>query len=264
MEKLKSIRPRLRSRGRSLEIRCRANLLPFKSIKYALQHAKLKLHGTRKSNANLYVQKLQSKLKELDGTMDSFRDSVDIDPDRHSGELKSALDLYVELFYCISREERRQYINSFNATRYGGIIPQRNLLIIPALMAELNEPEQELSRALFCKLYCMPFKVLHESSKSALHVGILEQNMAIISVPYKNVERFSNSMSRLESRIKTIDEGSINPHEDEDLKADFIEKAAEFSNDTKIDIMDLISERVGTQSAMLSRMHRIIRRPRHL
>ena len=242
LEKTRSIRPRLRSRGLSLEIRCRANVLPFKSMVYALSHAKLKLYRSRNSNASMYGHRLTSQLRDLSSNIDALRyaatpsaaqlppeqPSPD-DPERNSRLINSSILTYVDLFYTINKEERKSYIESFNNQRKTKIKKERNLLIIPALMAELNQPKEEVSTHLFNNLYSMPFKVLHESSKSALHIGILEQNMAIKSVPYETVERFSKSMSRLESRIKAIEKGSINPIEDEDIKADFIEKASEFS-----------------------------------
>lgn len=276
LEKTRSIRPRFRNKGLSLEIRCKANLLPMKSMVYALSHAKLKLCRPRNSNASLYAHKLSSQTRDLGYMIDSLRappkpDAPPIpghpqnpdDPDLHSKMINSAITTYVDLFYTINKEERKSYIESFNGERKNKIKPERNLLIIPALMAELNQPREEISESLFCKLYSMPFKVLHDSSKSALHVGILEQNMAIKSVPYETVEKFSKSMSRLEARIKSIEKGEINPQEDEDIKADFIERASDFSKKTEINIIDLISERVGTEAATLTRMHRLVRRARY-
>jgi hypothetical protein len=262
LEKTRSVRPRLRSKGLSLEIRCKANRLPLKSMLYAISHARAKL-SKPKTNANLYVHKLASHTRDLGFKIDSLNGSVDPNPDDNSDSIKSAVGLYVDLFYTISKEERKRYMEEFNEQKNRKITNERNLLIIPALMAELNMPKEEISDGLFHQLYRMPFKVLHDSSKSALHIGILEQNMAIKSVPYETVEKFSASMSRLEQRIKQIEQGRINPQDDEDLKADFIEKAADFSKKTEINIIDLISERVGTQSAVLTRMHRLIRRARY-
>lgn len=276
MEKSKSIRSKVRSKGLSLEIRYKANILPMKSMVYALSHAKLKLCKSRNSNASLYAQRLTSQARDLSYMIDSLRSSVKPvqlpqprppsnpeDPDEHSNAINSAVSTYVDTFYMISKEERKNYIESFNLSKRQKIKAERNLLIIPALMAELNQPKDDVSSTLFCKLYNMPFKVLYESSKSALHIGILEQNMAIKSVPYEVIEKFSKSMSRLETRMKNIDKGAINPQEDEEIKADFIERASDFSKSTEINILDLISERVGTESAILTRMHRLIRRARY-
>ncbi len=260
MNKTRSIRPRLRSRGKSLEIRCRANTLPLKSLLYIIAYAIKYAVKPKNSNASLYSHRLASQMREISALSDTMK-AQDVNPDIHSRNIKSAINTYVELFYAISKEEREEYINTFNKGRRTKVFPGRNLLLIPALMAELKQSKEEVSRDLYCFLYKMPFNVLRDSSKMALHVALLEQNMAIRAVSSDTVEKFSKSMSTLESRINEIKEGNISPHEDEDVKADFIEKAMEFSTD--INIIDLISEKVGTESTMRTRMYRIMRRARY-
>ena len=273
-------RPKSRSRGIALEIRCRANVLPFKSLLYAIAHANKYVIKQRNSNASLYAHRLSTQMRDISSTVNSLRaataispseslarggnqDSPDMNPDSNSGRIRSAINTYVELFYNISKEERKSYIESFGSGRKTKIKPERNLLIVPALMAELKLPKEEVSNGLFHSLYKMPFKVLYDSSKSALHVALLEQNMAIRTVPYDTVESFSKSMEKLESRMKEVDGGRVEPQEDEEIKADFIEKAMEFSKVTEINIIDLISERVGTEGAIRTRMHRLVRRGRY-
>jgi hypothetical protein len=278
LEKTRSIRPRLKSRGLSLEIRCRANVLPLKSLMYAIAHARKNVCKP-KSNASMYTHKLASQMRDLGNMINSLNASAMAkqqkpplpppelpgpdSPDNHSSSIESSINAYVDLFYAVTREERKSYMNLFNTGKKTKIKPERNLLIIPALMAELKQPKEEVAKGLFYSLYKMPFKVLFDSSKSALHVALLEQNMAIRSVPFDTIENFSLSMGKLEGKMKAIQKGDIKPQEDEEIKADFIEKAVEFSKATEINIVDLIAERVGTEAATQTRMHRIMRRARY-
>ncbi len=262
LEKTRS-RPRLRGKGLSLEIRCKANILPLKSLLYVIAHANKYVVKPKNSNASLYVHRLTAQMREIGAMANTLNGSGDINPDDHSSGIESAINAYVNLFYTATKDERKSYIESFNNGKKTKIKPERNLLIVPALMAELNQSKEEVSKGLFYYLYKMPFKILYDSSKSALHVALLEQNMAIRTVPYDTMEKFSQSMSKLESRIKSVEKGNIMPQDDEDTKADFIEKAIEFSKVTEINIIDLISERVGTESAIRTRMHRIMRRARY-
>jgi hypothetical protein len=279
LEKTRSIKqPRIKSKGLSLEIRCKANVLPLKSMLYAIAHARQTLYKPKNSNASLYAHKLTSQMRDLSSMINSLNFSArpsqsqlpppiqpsnPENPDEHSRGIESAINTYVDLFYNIHKDERKSYIESFNQKKNSKIKPERNLLIIPALMAELKMPKEDVSKGLFYSLYKMPFKMLYDSSKSALHVALLEQNMAIRTVPYDTVEKFSKSMSKLDARIKSVEKGEIKPQEDEDLKIDFIDKAIEFSKTTEINIIDLIAERVGTESAMNTRMHRIMRRAKY-
>ncbi len=217
MEKTR-LRPRLRSKGLSLEIRSKANAIPLKSLIYAIKHATLKLSKKRNSNSSLYSYRLATHARELSRMVDNLKLSSNIDPEAHSKIIRASARLYVDLFYALSQDERKVYIQSFSgkSTR---IRPESNLLMIPALMAEFNQPKEEVAQTLHYALYRMPFRILYDSSKSALHLALLEQNMAIKSVPYEVVEQFSQSMAGLGSTMKAIEGGSINPNDDEDAKA---------------------------------------------
>ncbi|MGI0100604.1 MAG: hypothetical protein ACREBH_02710 [Candidatus Micrarchaeaceae archaeon] len=263
MEKTRSSRPRLRSRGLSLEIRCRANLLPLKALFLAIGTANKRIVKPRNSNASLYAHKLASHVRDLNTIANRLKGSADVDPDSNSNGMESAVKTYVDLFYTISKEERKGYIDSFSKGRKSKLKLERNLLIIPAMMAELKMPKEDVAKGLFYSLYKMPFKVLYDSSKSALQVALFEQNMAIRTVPYDTIESFSKSMSKLEKRIKGVEKGEISPSGDEDVKADFIDKTLEFSRATEINIADLIAEKVGTDAAVRTRMHRIMRRAKY-
>ena len=273
LERTKTSRPRIRSRGVALEIRCRANILPLKAMLYAIAHARQKACKPRNSNSTLYVPRLTTQMRELAASIDALNahssqpmrlaqsepQADPDDPELHSGGIESSIRTYVDFFYTISKAERKEYMETFGNPR-ARVGAERNLLLIPALMAEMGQPKEEVSKGLFWHLYRMPFKVLYDSSKSALHVGNLLNNMAIRSVEYGTVDSFSKSMSRLEARIKAIEKGQIRPQEDERLKAEFIERAIGFSKITDINVIDIMAQRVGTESAIQARMQRMIRK----
>lgn len=264
LRKTKSPRPRFKSRGVSLEIRCKANILPLKSLMYAIAHASKYVVKPKNSNASLYVHGLSVHMRRIMAMAGTLTGSNSINPDSHSDSIESAISAYVNLFYAISKEERKEFIDMFSRNTNTKIKPEKNLLLLPAIMADINLlSKEEVSKWLFYSLYMMPLKVMYESSKSALRVVLLERNMAIRTFPYETMEHFSTLMSGLEARMGEIKNGVIKPQEDEDLKAEFIERATEFSQATEINIMDLLSEKVGTESAVRTRMHRIMRRSRY-
>lgn len=254
-------------------------MLPLKSLLFATAYANKHAIKHRNSNISLYSGRLNSQISRISSIINVLNahskgqkhhqqfhgepqspGSDPDDPDMHSKSIETATNTYVDLFYSVGKEERKSYIESFNSARKTKIKPERNLLVLPALMAELKMPKAEVSSAIFRSLYKMPFKILHESSKAALHVALFEQNIAIRTIPYGTVESFSKSMQMLETKIKDVENGVIQPQEDEDTKANFIDEAAKFSKDTEINIVDIISEKVGTENAMLTRLNRIMRR----
>ncbi len=273
LERTKTSRPKIKSKGLALEIRCKANILPLKAILYAIAHARQKACKPKNSNSTLYVPRLTAQMREIASSIDALNahsnqpmrlaqsepQADPDDPEANSSSIESSIRTYVDFFYTISKAERKEYIETFGNPR-ARVGAERNLLLIPALMAEMNQPKEEVSRGLFWHLYRMPFKALYDSSKSALHVGNLLNNMAIRSVQYDTIDSFSKSMSRLEARIKTIEKGTIRPMEDERLKAEFIERAIGFSKITDINVIDIMSHKVGTESAIRARMQRMIRK----
>lgn len=277
LERTKIARPRIKSKGISLEIRCKANILPLKAMLYAIAHARQKACKPRNSNSTLYAPRLITHMRILASSIEALNacathptrlsQSEPVkdpeDPDQQSECIESAVKVYVDLFYSITKEERKEYMESVKkgrTSKRSNYSSYNNLLLIPALTAELNQPKEEIAKGLFYHLYRMPFKVLYDSSKSALHVGNLLNDMAIKSVEYDAVDRFSKSMSRLEARIKAIEKGEIKPLEDEKLKAEFIDRAVSFSGITDINVVDLMAQRVGTESAIHARMQRMIRK----
>jgi hypothetical protein len=263
LRRTKVSRPKVRSKG-SLEIRCRLNALTFKSLKYALSYALKYAVKPRSSNTSLYAQKLVSSMRDTDSILNSLKYLNEPDVNAHVASIEATLKTYVGLFYSMSSEERKRYINSFNSGTITRIKPERNLLVIPALEAELKLlKSDEVSIGLFRLLYRIPLKVLHDSSKSALQVAKLQRNMAIKTVSYENVKRLSESIEKLEERLGAIEGGDIQPPDDEDVKDEFINNAAEFSKGLNINILEIIGERVGTESAIRTRMLRMMRKQRY-
>jgi hypothetical protein len=275
LERTKTARPRLKSKGKGLEIRCRANLLPFRAMHYVMAHAKQRACKPRNSNAALHMPRLTAQMRDLNAVMEELDSygrpatrlaqsepnmGIAEDPEMRADAIHSAVKAYVDLFYMIKTAERKAYLDSIQRENTFRINPGRNLLLIPALMAELNQPKDELCNGIFYSLYKMPFNVLYDCSKSALHVENLLRNMAIRDIQDDVTARFSRSLAKVESRIGAIGKGIIKPEEDERIKADFIENLLDFSKTTQINIADLVEQRVLTQAAMYARLYRIVRR----
>ena len=255
--------PRLKIKGLSLEIRCLANRRPLMSLLYAFQHARKHVIRYKNSNTSLYAHKLTAQIRDLGATATDLKGSNDINPNDLSDSINSSIKTYVDLFYNINKDERKEYLALFNNGKKSKIKPERNLLIIPALMAELKQPKEEIAQALFYSLYRMPFKILDDSRRSAFSIALLKRNMAITSVSSDVIDKFAKSMVKFESRMKAIEGGEIDPPDDEDIKEDFIEKAIELSRTSEINIVDLVAEKVGTEGTTRMRMNRIIRRARY-
>ena len=141
---------------------------------------------------------------------------------------------------------------------------ESNMLFIPAILGEAGEDQKVVKAGLFKHLYSMPFKMLYNTSKSGLRLMLLQNGMAIKSMNYEMVHEFSKSVSVLDARILEIAEGRISPIKDEELKSQFIEQAVKMSRETDINIVEIISDRVRTESHIMKEAQRLMRRAVHI
>jgi hypothetical protein len=268
--------PSLKSalRPLSLEIRSRANLLPFKALIYVTSSAVLKSPRASKVRLREHYRDLANSIKVLNSYATRLYGAADPNPAKPESEpdpysmtdtLKSAIDNYVSLFYSMNTHERSAYVRAMSEVRHR-VKKDTNMLFIPAIFSEEGEDQKLVKADLFKHLYAMPFKMLYNTSKSGLRLLLLQnQNgMTTRSVNYETVHDFSKSVSKLDARILEILDGKINPIKDEELKNEFIEQAVKMSRETDINIVEIISDRVRTESHIMRESQRLMRRAVHI
>lgn len=211
------------------------------------------------------IKILNSYATRLYGAADPNPAKPESEPDPYAmtDTLKSAVDNYVSLFYSMNTQERTAYVKSMSAVRHR-VRKESNMLFIPAIFSEEGEDPKVVKSDLFKHLYAMPFKMLYNTSKSGLRLMLLQNGMAVKSMNYEMVHEFSKSVSMLDARILEIGEGKINPIKDEELKNGFIEEAVKMSRETDINIVEIISDRVRTESQIMREAQRLMRRAVHI
>jgi hypothetical protein len=253
----------------TLEIRSRANLLPFKALIYVTSSAVLKSPRASKVRLREQYRNLSNSIKVLNsyatrlyGAADQNPSQPEPDPYAMTDTLKSAVENYVSLFYSMNTHERAAYIRSMSAVKHR-VKRDANMLFVPAILGEAGEDQKVVKAGLFKHLYSMPFKMLYNTSKSGLRVMLLQNGMAVKSMNYELVHDFSKSVSMLDARILEIGEGKINPIKDEELKTRFIDQAVKMSRETDINIVEIISDRVRTEGHIMREAQRLMRRAIH-
>ena len=259
----------------SREIRSRANLLPFKALIYVTSNAVLKSPRSAKMRLKENYRNLSNSIKVLNSYATRLCGPVgegpgaapagqpEPDPYSMTDTLKSAVDNYVSLFYSMTTSERSAYIKSMSNVRYR-IRKESNMLFMPAILGEAGEDQKAVREDLFRHLYSMPFKMLCNTSKAGLRLTLLQNGMAIKSINYEMVHEFSKSVAMLDARVLEITEGKINPISDEELKSEFIEKAVKMSKETDINVVEIISDRVRTESQIMKEAQRLVRKAVHI
>jgi hypothetical protein len=264
--------PSLKSalRPLSVEIRSRANLLPFKALIYVTSSAVLKSPKSAKARLREQFKNTANSIKLLNSYADRFYGPISLspaavppsepDPYAMTDTLRSAVDNYVSLFYSMTTHERGSYVKAMSTMKHK-VKKEANMLFIPAILGEAGEDQKVVKAGLFKHLYAMPFKMLYSSSKAGLRLMLQMQNgMAMKSVNYELMHEFSKNVSMLDARILEISDGKINPIKDEELKSTFIEQAVKMSKETDINVVEIISDRVRTDSHIMREAQRMMRR----
>lgn len=267
--------PTLKSarRSQTVEIRSRANLLPFKALIYAVSSAQLKAPRSSRERLREQFKNLTNSMRILNlyaerfynasGPTPSGPNASEPDPLSSTETIKTAIDNYVSLFYCMTTHERASYIRALSGMRHK-VKNESNMLYFPAIMSEAGEEQKTVKGDLFKHLYAMPFRILCNSSKTGLRVMLQQTGMAVGSVKYEVMHDFSKSVSLLDARMLDIASGKINPIKDEELKEEFLEQAVKMSRETDINIVEIISDRVRTDSHIRKEALRLMRRAIHV
>ena len=242
------------------EICCRSSLMPFQSLIYALSYVRLSAKTKKDSHARSYKRKLLAHLNTLRTLAKLLQSSVEVDPTLAYMNTKSAVNNYVNLFYAMSDKERSDYLCTASARVLGRLKPENNLLLVPAMMASSGKPKRTVISSVEIALYKKPFKLLYEASSSALQVMHFRQRVAIERFSETATSAFSASLAKLDSRIRSIEHGMINPESDEALKREFVLNALDFSSAHSSGALDVVSEKLDMTSVKCDRMCKLIRR----
>jgi hypothetical protein len=245
------------------ELCCRVSLVPFQSMIYAISYVRLSTKAKRGSSASVYRRKLLANLHTLKALAKLLQSSIEVDSTLSYMNTRSAVNNYVSFFYSMSDKERSSYLCVASSHVLHGIAPEKNLLLVPAMMAGAGKPKRAVVSNIEIALYKKSFQLLYDASTSALQIMRFRQQTAIERFPEAAIAEFTRSLAKLDSRIQSIEHGKINPESDESLKQSFIRSAMIFSESSYANALDALSEKLETQSVKYARIHKLIRKAQH-
>ena len=248
----------------SIEIRAKANMLPIKSLIYALSHVIADpsvQSDARNDGIGRRVQMLSRHVSNLGRIANVLSRSGIVRPEMLYRTISSATTSYVNLFYAMKHGCRSSFIERcYTDGTCGRVRPDSNILVMPALMATRKEKRNKVSSNIIRHLYSMPMKVVYRSSKSAMHVELLEQALSVKSISDSALRRFSASLKKMDALIGAIEAGAIDPGSDEQLKELFIDEIVELSLSEDIRLAEYVSEKLSTNSVNYKVARRIMRK----
>lgn len=231
------------------DIKRTANRMPIRSGIYMLGH--FGNFSKKLYNGDPGVKKSRAHSAYLVEGMES---ADYMSPDRFYQDLRLTAEEYVNMVYDLDGRQRMRYIE-LCAKTHPKVQVEKNALASPALFAESDVPKERASEIIAIHLYRMPFYALYKSANTALKIEKMKRKMAIPgragtkSLPPKKPEEddFDSYVKQIEGRIRAIDNGKINPVEDEAFKEAFLDKASESSGGMDTDMVGFIGTMIGSK-----------------
>ncbi len=251
-------------RADAAQIRKGANMLPVKSMLYAISHAmadpsikaeaksesaRRRVSGMSKHFSRLYL------LASDYGTQEQTR------PSGLFSVITSAVHSYVNLFYSIKSSNRSSYIErNSRGSACRRVNPEGNLLLMPAIMAERGERRGQVHSAIIRSLYSMPARFLRDKSRAAMKVEALQQGLGLKGARESALSRLSLSMAEVESLIERIGNGVINPEGDEMVKELFVNEMVAVSESEDMGLAEFVSDKLSSGNVSFEIGRRLIRK----
>lgn len=250
-------------RADPIQMRRRANLLPIKSMLYAISHAlsdpSIKADA-RHENTRRRISGLSKHFSRLFLLASDYGTEEQMSPPRMFGAITSAVHSYVNLFYALRPAGRESYIGRHSDGIGRRVSPENNLLIMPAIMAQRGERRSLAYSTIARSLYSMPARFLYDKSRAAMKVEALEHGMGIKSAREAALSRLSLSMSQVESLIHRIGDGSISPEADEMIKELFVNEIVAVSESEDMSLAEFVSEKLTNGNISFKVAHRLRRK----
>ncbi|MCL4411497.1 hypothetical protein M1329_00990 [Candidatus Marsarchaeota archaeon] len=250
MQKLKE-RPAPKSRSNTVRARrvlFRVNLLSIKSMLFAIDYALNEaptMFAKEQERVERDKRRLARHMRALRTLADNHYASRHVSPTDSYRAIRTSITAYVNLFYDANPSELDVYIAKCKASGPGKRLkPEQNMLLIPALMASAGKPKSAAISMLLSGVYKKPFKALYDSSKASLHMEFFKRSIAIANAPKASLESFSQTLDRMSALIKNIDGQDIRPEDDDASKEEFMEQLLKLNDETGIDTMSLLEEKL--------------------
>ena len=245
-----------------VQIRRRANLLPIKGMLYAISHAiadQSVKSDAKSGSSRRRINGISKHFSKLHFLASGYDD--DISPSEMLAILTSASRSYVNLFYSMKGSNRSSYIARHSNSPAGrSVSPERNLLLIPAIMASRRERRSLAYSTIIKGLYSMPARFLYNRAAAAMKLEAMQQGLGLKGAKDSALSRLSLSMSQMESMISRMLAGGANPESDEMIKELFVNEVVAISESEDMGLAEFISDKLSNGNISFRTALRMVRK----
>ncbi len=261
--KPRAIHAALHFKANTKEIRARANMLPMKSMLYAISHALSDpaIKAETGAAARRRIGVLSRHHTSLSRMVLYLGNLSEINPSQQYGAIASAAHSYVNLFYSMNHRRVQDYVQRHSGSSISKRVkPENNLLLLPAISATKGTRRSTVHTTITRNLYAMPLRFLYDKTKSAMRLELFQQAVGVKSAKESALAGFSATMKNIEALLNGIGSGEINPQSDERAKEMFVNHISDISEAEEMGLSEYISEKLATNNVSFKIARRIIRK----
>ncbi len=251
-----------RRKADSTSIRKGISRLPLKSLHYAISYLMLDPCSAKARSGTSEARRLATIARHKAAIESILSDASDSHTKEaiHS-KITSAANSYVGFFYSIDEAARKAFIDRADKSTMSDRIPKKNnLILIPAIMASRGERRSRAMAQLLRWLYSAPLVFLQKSSKTAMHIELLQQSIGLKDIADSSMKRLSLTMNQLDSAIERIMGGGFRFEEDSMLADIAVNEIVAISEAERLSIADFISEKLYASELYGDKAVRMIRK----
>lgn len=242
--------------SRSTSIKCRIDLLPVKSLTYAMRFLLNK--GPAQYSGTKRVGQARSALDGLDSVRAKLDSGTPVPQSEMDKILENAATSYVELYYSLGRAIHDSILRDCLAWRTPSE-GKRNIITMPAYAFQNGYPKESLIAEIKNGLQIKPYSVLHSMLKSSERIETLRASLSLRKTQSRTaLSAISAAQKSLEEVMRSIGSGAVSA-EHESRKDRVISEIASFSDKHEVNTYDYINWKLDEMTFNMRSAQRIIR-----
>ncbi len=258
--KTKDSKLRMSHKRETLEIRCRVNLLPAKSLLYALSYVNGRAQQSKNSQEMiLNMGRARRSVRVLNNVVDRLRSNRELDPKEMHDIISIASSAYVNLYYSMDANVMKGILDEYGVSWKSRLPKEANLITMPAIMFNRNEAKNKVISNIKRSIYKKPFWFLYSAIESSKRIETLQISMALKKPTDYGMNKLAYSISALGRKVGEIEKGIIKPDDDEALKVEILNGLFAISELHNIHTISYINWKLDETSFSIKAAQRVSR-----
>ncbi len=252
----------IKRRSMSKDILAKVNMLPVKSLLYAISYLLSKMDEKQSAEMTLHTTKAKRSLRQVIAAIESMRSLTPISAQEFSTIIDSAVSSYINLYYSIDDNVRAAIMHDFghkSSARHESIGSDEHMLLLPLKMFKKRYTKSGVISLTRKGLYKKPLAYLHGAIEASRKVEMMQMRIGLKTQSAHSLSRIAEHIKMLDKRILEIEGGIINPEQDDEIKIRILDELAALAGSHQIQSINYINAKLDEVSFNGSTASRMLR-----